>query len=189
MGTPMRLDPLARLRRANPWWQGAGWEQKDHHLAALPKAPFTYNPRPLDGVVPGNVYTLLGPRRVGKSTAVKSIIRTLLAGGYPARRVVYYSCDLLGDAQELAAFLERIYDEAKPDGALAGEASPSTSSSTRSRRCAAGSRRSNTSTTSIASGKTVSCSPAPPRATCESGASSSPAGAGGPSIATGDCCR
>ncbi len=120
----MRLDPLASLRRANPWWQGPGWEEKDRHLATLHRAPFAYDPRPLEGIVPGNVYTLLGPRRVGKSTAVKSHIRDLVVGGYPARRIVYYSCDLLADAQELAAFLERIYDEARVDGALAGEDVP-----------------------------------------------------------------
>src|SRR5258708_17830783 len=120
MVASMRIDLLASLRRAKPWWEGPAWEQKDHHLSALPKAPFTYDPRPLDGVVPGNVYTLLGPRRVGKSTAVKTRIRQLVAGDYPPRRVVYYSCDLIDDAQELTAYIERVYDEAKPDGILAG---------------------------------------------------------------------
>jgi predicted AAA+ superfamily ATPase len=93
-------------------------------LATLRRAPFAYDPRPLEEIVPGNVFTLLGPRRVGKSTTVKSHIRDLVVGGYPARRIVFYICDLLADAQELAAFLERIYDEARPDGALAGEDVP-----------------------------------------------------------------
>jgi len=57
----LRLDPLASLRRANPWWHEPGWEQKHLHLGALPKAPFSDDPRPFDGIVPGNVCSPRGP--------------------------------------------------------------------------------------------------------------------------------
>lgn len=120
----LHLDVLENLRRSNPWWERAAWEQHDRQLSALAQAPFTYDPHPLDGITPGNVYTLLGPRRVGKTTAVKVHIRELLAQGYPARRVVYYSCDLLRTADELAALLIGLYDEAGPNGLLAGSSAP-----------------------------------------------------------------
>jgi uncharacterized protein len=118
------MRALAGLHRYNPWWRGGEWESRDRQLAALARAPFAYAPQPLRAIGPGNVYTLLGPRRVGKSTAVKAFIRDLLRGGYPSRRVVYYSCDLLESARELAGLLEGIYDEATEDGFLAGPDEP-----------------------------------------------------------------
>jgi predicted AAA+ superfamily ATPase len=41
-----------------------------------------------------SVYTLRGPRQVGKSTAVKTLIRGLLRSGFPARRILYLSLEL-----------------------------------------------------------------------------------------------
>jgi uncharacterized protein len=115
---------LQRLRGRNPWWRDANWHVDDRQLARLAQAPFKYDARPLDAVQPGTVYTLLGPRRVGKSTAVKQKILELLAGGYPPKRVVYYSCDLLETPDELAGLIEAVYDEARPGGLLEGPAVP-----------------------------------------------------------------
>lgn len=114
-------DLFAAVRRHNPWWGMTAWEAQDRQLRALAAIPFHYDPQPLRGILPGSVYSLLGPRRVGKSTAVKVAIRDLLARGYPARRVFYYPCDLLRTPQELARLIEAIYDEAQLDGSL-GEA-------------------------------------------------------------------
>lgn len=112
------------LRRQNPWWRGHTWESRDRQLTALARARFAYDPKPLDGIQPGNVYSLLGPRRVGKSTAAKHAIRRLLDSGYPPRRVVYHSCDLLTGAADIAALLSTVYDEAETAGALAGPDQP-----------------------------------------------------------------
>jgi predicted AAA+ superfamily ATPase len=115
---------LAALRRQNPWWREGDWERQDRLLTAAAQAPFSYDPRPLAGVAPGNVFTLLGPRRVGKSTAVKVAIRELIEAGYPPQRIVYYSCDLLEHARELAGLLTGVYDEASDGGLLAGPDRP-----------------------------------------------------------------
>lgn len=111
---------LEKLRGRNPWWRNPSWHASDRQLSRLLTAPFDYDPRPLDGIRPGVVYTLLGPRRVGKSTAVKRKIRELLDSGYPPQRIVYYTCDLLDDADALAGLIEAIYDEARPGGLLEG---------------------------------------------------------------------
>ena len=113
-------DAWSDLRRQNPWWQGGAWRVRDRLLAVLDGAPFHYRPVPLAGIVSGNVYTLLGPRRVGKSSAVKVFIGDLLDAGYPATRIVYYACDLLASARELAELIAGIYDEAAAGGLLVG---------------------------------------------------------------------
>ena len=112
------------LRRQNPWWRGHTWESTDRQLSALARARFSYDPKPLAGIRPGNVYSLLGPRRVGKSTAAKNAIRRLLDSGYPPLRVVYHSCDLLTGAADIAALLSTVYDEAELAGSLAGPDQP-----------------------------------------------------------------
>ncbi len=120
----MLPSTFERLRGRNPWWRDPNWHTADRQLSRLARAPFEYDPRPLDGISPGVVYTLLGPRRIGKSTAVKRKIRELLAEGYPPQRVVYYTCDLLDDADALAGLIEAIYDEARPGGLLEGPDTP-----------------------------------------------------------------
>lgn len=115
---------MSRLNGRNPWWQDPEWHKRDRQLIRLAQAPFHYAPRPLDGVRPGVVYTLLGPRRVGKSTAVKGKIRELIESGHPPRRVVYYTCDLLESVDELAGLVETVYDEARPGGLLDGPDAP-----------------------------------------------------------------
>lgn len=115
---------LERLRSRNPWWRDASWHTRDRQLSRLARSPFKYDPHPLDEICPGVVYTLLGPRRVGKSTAVKRKIQDLLTEGYPPQRVVYYSCDLLEDADALSGLVETIYDETRPGGLLEGPDTP-----------------------------------------------------------------
>ena len=74
---------LDRLRELNPWWSDAQAIQRDRHLRALASSPFQ---RPillldqlqLDAPI---VYTLRGPRQVGKTTTVKLLIRKLLDQG------------------------------------------------------------------------------------------------------------
>jgi predicted AAA+ superfamily ATPase len=53
------------------------------------------------------VYTLRGPRQVGKTTLIKIWISQLLENHVDPRAVFYYSCDLLNDKKELFAVLEQ----------------------------------------------------------------------------------
>lgn len=74
---------IERLREQNPWWSSPGAIQGDRHLQALEAAAFLWRPRLLDDVVLDRprVYTIRGPRQVGKTTSVKLMIRRLLEGG------------------------------------------------------------------------------------------------------------
>lgn len=82
------------LRDRNGWWRDAhGWQSEDHDLRDAAEAPFEYRPAVLDDIAAGGLYTLSGPRRIGKSLELRRTIARLIAGGVPARSVVYCSCD------------------------------------------------------------------------------------------------
>jgi uncharacterized protein len=56
------------------------------------------------------VYTIRGPRQVGKTTMVKIIIRELLAKIEHSQSVFYFTCDLVADEKELFEVLELYLD-------------------------------------------------------------------------------
>jgi hypothetical protein len=83
-----------RLRDRNPWWRHArGWQEQDQNLREAAAAPFEYRPEVLDDLRAGGLYTLSGPRRVGKSLEVRRAIEGLINSGVPARNILYSSCD------------------------------------------------------------------------------------------------
>jgi uncharacterized protein len=91
----MRDAEIAELLRdRNPWWRHArGWQDEDQNLREAAEAPFEYRPGVLDDLRPGGLYTLSGPRRVGKSLEVRRAIENLIDDGVPARNILYGSCD------------------------------------------------------------------------------------------------
>ncbi|MHB1538521.1 MAG: AAA family ATPase [Solirubrobacteraceae bacterium] len=82
------------LRERNRWWRDAHrWESVDPDLREAAEAPFEYRPEALEGIELGGLYTLSGPRRVGKSLELRRTIASLIASGVPARSIVHCSCD------------------------------------------------------------------------------------------------
>lgn len=82
------------LREKNPWWTDAAkWRFDDRQLRLLKQSKLNYTPRPLAGLVAGGLYTLLGPRRVGKSAELRRAIVETLDSGIEPRRLIYCSCD------------------------------------------------------------------------------------------------
>ena len=90
-----RSTLLQELTRINPWWTNPQWEAQDQQLAAAARAPFTLRPAVLDDITPPNLYTLRGPRRVGKSTVLKQAVARLIATGVDPRRICFFAVDSL----------------------------------------------------------------------------------------------
>lgn len=83
-----------RLRERNHWWRGEReWEQEDENLREAARAPFEYLPGVLDDIQAGGLYTLSGPRRIGKSLELRRTIAALIGRGVPGRNIIYCSCD------------------------------------------------------------------------------------------------
>jgi len=53
------------------------------------------------------IYTLRGPRQVGKTTLLKIIIAEHLKKDEPPQNLFYYACDLVDNPKELASIIER----------------------------------------------------------------------------------
>lgn len=87
-----QIAELLRLR--NPWWRdGARWSRSDELLRHAATSPFSYRPEPLRAIDADGLYTLTGPRRVGKSLEVKRKIEELLESKKEPRSIVFCSCD------------------------------------------------------------------------------------------------
>lgn len=82
------------LRQRNPWWRDADeWLADEPKLLYADDAPFEYEPTPLAGLTSGGLYTLTGPRRVGKSLEIKRKIRELIQSEVNPRSIIFCSCD------------------------------------------------------------------------------------------------
>jgi predicted AAA+ superfamily ATPase len=88
------------LTDRSAWWRSADWERDDPDLREAGDAPFLYEPAPLAGLRAPGLYTLRGPRRVGKSVEVKRAIATAITAGANPRLVFFCSCDGLS-AQDI----------------------------------------------------------------------------------------
>lgn len=87
-------DIDAELSAANPWWRDPdNWQDSDVQLRAARQSFLAYDPRPLDDLTPGGLYILRGPRRVGKSTALKKLIQRRLEGGTHPRSILHISVE------------------------------------------------------------------------------------------------
>lgn len=102
----------ARLWRANPWWRAKKRIDEDRHIVEWERSTIKYDPRPGHAIEydfePDNtvIYTLRGPRQVGKTTLIKLQIRDFLNGGRCPWNIFYYSFDRADSRQDLADTVE-----------------------------------------------------------------------------------
>lgn len=97
------MECLSDIAKGNPWWKHPGAIETDRYVAAWEESGLRWLPPVIDDFVLDRdaVYTLSGPDQIGKTTAVKMLIRALLAGGTRPQNVLYYSCYVVDGAREL----------------------------------------------------------------------------------------
>ena len=83
----------AELSRMNPWWRDATWQSRDVDMRPVRESALNYRSRVLADLVPGGLYLLRGPRRVGKTVAVKQTIADLIDGGIPPTSIIRIAAD------------------------------------------------------------------------------------------------
>lgn len=98
---------IGLLADQNIWWKGREKMDNDYDIARWMSKKHRWEPRILGeiGMEPYSLHIVLGPRQVGKTTAVKLLIRRLVAEKDP-RSVFYFNCEELADYKELSAALE-----------------------------------------------------------------------------------
>lgn len=87
------------LKNLNPWWEDKGLIERDLHLVGLEKQKFKWKYKIIEGFDEG-IYSIRGPRQVGKTTWVKQTIKDLLETN-DAKNIFFYACDNVGDYNEL----------------------------------------------------------------------------------------
>lgn len=87
---------IGELAKQNPWWKNREFPPDDPEKGRYEKSSFKWNPRLLKRLEEKDViYTLRGPRRVGKTTSLKIKIEQCLSEGVLPRNIFYFSCDRL----------------------------------------------------------------------------------------------
>jgi uncharacterized protein len=117
LGVATKIGQLAQeLARTNPWWRDPAWRDRDSDLRQATADGLSYRSSVLDELRPGCLYLLRGPRRVGKTVAVKQQIEDLLARGVPPTCIVRVAADAW-DAKDLRTLLQNTALPPTPVGA------------------------------------------------------------------------
>jgi predicted AAA+ superfamily ATPase len=98
---------LSSLLIQNPWWENPINIETDPNITRFKESSIKWIPRIKHFIELNNevIYTLRGPRQVGKTTLVKLMMRELMQRGVNERRIFYYSCDLVDSPSKLVEII------------------------------------------------------------------------------------
>jgi predicted AAA+ superfamily ATPase len=73
----------------NVWWQGKAHINEDRHINSYLTKKYRWRFPILDELKldPGNIFTIRGPRQIGKTTLIKLIIKSLIGQGADEKAV------------------------------------------------------------------------------------------------------
>ena len=99
------------LAKQNPWWENPAAIEVDPKIREFEEAPLKWRPRirKYMDFQKDVLYSLRGPRQVGKTTFVKLLIREELKKRKPSD-IFYYTCDLVSGPAELKEIVEQFLD-------------------------------------------------------------------------------
>lgn len=102
-----RAVPVPSLDIFNPWWRDGYDMGDDPSVKAWTKSMVRRDAGRDHPFRAGDlVYSLRGPRQVGKTTLLKLEVKRLLAAAVPRWNVMYYSFDLGGDPADIVGVLD-----------------------------------------------------------------------------------
>lgn len=108
---------IAPLTTQNPWWISTERIQDDPKIQTFQEAAYPWRPELLKTIdlTRDLIYSLRGPRQVGKTTFVKLLIQHLLeTEEHRPQGIFYYPCDLINSDRELADLLTTYLDFKTP---------------------------------------------------------------------------
>lgn len=109
---------MSGLVEQNPWWLRVEAIESDRQIIEFQESPIKWEPRimHLFNMASDSIYTLRGPRQVGKTTLLKLMIRDLLQREVHPRRIFYWACDLVEGPKALVDIVEDFLDFSRDDG-------------------------------------------------------------------------
>lgn len=111
---------ITDLAFQNPWWENPQRINEDKQIKDFrqSKLHFTFPLLEDFELEEDFIYTLRGPRQVGKTTLLKLLIKRLLEGGASPQSVFFYSLDLVENPKELFEIYKRFHDFSKERKAI-----------------------------------------------------------------------
>jgi hypothetical protein len=106
---------VSNLVEQNSWWKDENLIESDQLVDAWRKSSFKWMPRIVETFRwdVNVIYSLRGPRQVGKTTLIRLKIRELLKSGIDGRRIFYWSCDQVESPQKLTSIISEYLDWAR----------------------------------------------------------------------------
>jgi len=98
---------ISELSGQNPWWRDKALVEGDQLIVAWEKSSFKWRPRIEETFLwdANVIYSLRGPRQVGKTTLLRLKIRELLRNGVDSRRIFYWACDQVESFEKLTSII------------------------------------------------------------------------------------
>lgn len=97
---------ISLLIEKNPWWKGKGYFKEDYDYSKWKEKKIKWVPHLINEIPlkPFSLNFLFGPRQVGKTTALKLLIRKLLKSK-KEMAIFYFRCDAIANYKELEEVL------------------------------------------------------------------------------------
>ena len=108
---------ISDLTLQNPWWIH-GTDINDPKLEEYNKSKFKWIPRIKNKINLGEegIYVIRGPRRIGKSTLLRLMIKEALDNGIEPKNIFFWSCDNVNNRGELHDILRTYLEWAGSKG-------------------------------------------------------------------------
>src|SRR5438552_14051114 len=103
-----RTFPIGELAGQNKWWANPRAIDYDRNILAISESKFQWEPRLLYtfDFSKDLVFSLRGPRQIGKTTLLKLLTKDLRDRGIPQDHVFYFDCENLSGRQDLVRLVE-----------------------------------------------------------------------------------
>jgi len=98
---------ISELSDQNTWWRDKTLVESDQLIVAWEKSSFKWRPRIVETFRwdANVIYSLRGPRQVGKTTLLRLKVRELLRNGVDGRRIFYWACDQVESFEKLTSII------------------------------------------------------------------------------------
>lgn len=108
---------IFELSEYNPWWANPNSIKNDRELSILEKSSVQWKPGiknhiKLD-VKDYILYSIRGPRQVGKTTLIKILIKEKIEGRIDPQRIFFYTCNMTSGKKELKSAIETYINYAR----------------------------------------------------------------------------
>ena len=97
----MRIEELHIM---NPWWHSPEKIHADRHIRTFEGSTFRYYPEKFFKEIPEGkpgIYTIRGPRQIGKTTFLKLYVKKLIEDGVRPSNIFFFTCDGISDRFDL----------------------------------------------------------------------------------------